>query len=310
MALSVSIIVPVYNCGAMFSPCLQSLREQTLTDFEVILVNNGSTDGSAALAERTAAEDNRFHVIHHPHGGAGECRNVGIAAAQGEYIAFVDGDDRLSPDYLAQLYGAACREQADIAVGGYDYYFLNNNNIKPGQRMPDRVFTQEEALSLLLQDSRIKFYLWGKLFRRTLLTEHNIQIPDMYYEDAVITPQLFYFANRVVSVSQGRYYYTRAFSKYTETSMPSRRINDYVNTIPMIRLFLEEQGCFEAYRKKLYNHVFHVYFALPSMIRQSAVENVFSNSGNLRRARAKVRLCLHCSAEKLKSLDLNKPVVE
>ena len=80
MALSVSIIVPVYNCGAMFSPCLQSLREQTLTDFEVILVNNGSTDGSAALAERTAAEDNRFHVIHHPHGGAGECRNVGIAA--------------------------------------------------------------------------------------------------------------------------------------------------------------------------------------------------------------------------------------
>ncbi len=132
----------------------------------------------------------------------------------------------------------------------------------------------------------------------------------MYYEDAVITPQLFYFANRVVSVSQGRYYYTRAFSKYTETSMPSRRINDYVNTIPMIRLFLEEQGCFEAYRKKLYNHVFHVYFALPSMIRQSAVENVFSNSGNLRRARAKVRLCLHCSAEKLKSLDLNKPVVE
>ena len=290
MALSVSIIVPVYNCGAMFSPCLQSLREQTLTDFEVILVNNGSTDGSAALAERTAAEDNRFHVIHHPHGGAGECRNVGIAAAQGEYIAFVDGDDRLSPDYLAQLYGAACREQADIAVGGYDYYFLNNNNIKPGQRMPDRVFTQEEALSLLLQDSRIKFYLWGKLFRRTLLTEHNIQIPDMYYEDAVITPQLFYFANRVVSVS--------------------RRINDYVNTIPMIRLFLEEQGCFEAYRKKLYNHVFHVYFALPSMIRQSAVENVFSNSGNLRRARAKVRLCLHCSAEKLQSLDLNKPVVE
>ena len=310
MTLPVSIIIPVYNCGAMFPLCLQSLREQTLTDFEVILVNNGSSDGSAEIAEQAARQDARFHVIHHPQGQAGEARNVGTAAACGEYIAFVDGDDRLSPDYLEQLYTAACRAKADIAVCGFRYYFLHTGQTKSGVQMSDKLYTKEAALGLLLRDNHMKFYLWGKLFRRRLFTQHHIVIPDMYYEDAAATPQLFYFANRVVSTSGGYYCYTRAFSKYTEKKMTAQRVNDYINTIPLIRLFLEEQGCYEAFRPHLYSHVFHVYFALPSMIKQSAAQNRHGTRENLRRARAKVRLCLRCPAAVLKKLNLKKPVVE
>lgn len=311
MALPVSIIVPVYNCGEMFPLCLQSLREQSMTDFEVILVNNGSTDGSADLAEQIAAEDSRFRVIEHTDGGAGTARNVGIDAAQGEYIAFVDGDDRVNPCYLEALYVAACREKADIVVSSFRYYFLHNGQTKTGVCVSDRVYAKEQALGMLLQDGgAFRFYLWGKLFRRTLLTEHHIRIPDMYYEDAVVTPQLFYFANCVVTVHDACYDYTRAFSRYTEVRMTAARINDYVNTVPMIRLFLEEQGCYAAYRRRLYHHVFHVYFALPSVVRQSAAENRCSNQENIRRARAKVRLCLRCSPETLKTFDLCKPVVE
>ncbi len=310
MALPVSIIVPVYNCGTMFPLCLQSLREQSMTDFEVILVNNGSTDGSAEIARQTAREDCRFRVIDHLSGHAGTARNVGIAAAQGEYVAFVDGDDRLSSNYLSLLYQAACQKQADIALSSFRYYFLNTQQIKGGVSVPNRLYAKETALSLLLQDTKIKFYLWGKLFRRSLLTEHHISIPDMYYEDAVTTPKLFYFANAVVSVHDACYYYTRAFSKYTEVRMTAERANDYVNTVPLLRMFLEEQGCYAAYRRHLYHHVFHVYFALPSVVKQCANDTQLSVQENIRRARAKVRLCLRCAPQTLKTLDLNKPVVE
>ncbi len=310
MPLPVSIVIPAHNCGEMFSQCLASVRSQSFRDFEVIVVNNGSTDGSAELAEQTAEEDSRFRVIHHPQGGAGTARNIGVYAAQGEYIAFVDGDDRLSEDYLEKLYQAACREKADIAVGGYCYYFLNSHSFREGTSLPEGVYDRDEALGLLLQDNRLKFYLWGKLFRRDLFTKYAVSIPDMYYEDAVSTPKLFYYANRVVSVDFCGYYYTRAFSRYTEVQMTADRVNDYVNTIPMIRLFLEEHGCYPDFWRSFRHHVFHVYFAIPSMVRQSAGGNVQTSRENIRRAKAKVRLCLRRSPEVLKRLDLNKPVVE
>ena len=162
----------------------------------------------------------------------------------------------------------------------------------------------------MLQDTRIKFYLWGKLFRRRLFEAHNISIPDMYYEDAVAVPKLFCFADKVASVNYCGYHYTRAFSKYTEVRMTAGRVNDYINTVPMIRLFLEEQGVYKRFKGKMKGHVFHVYFAVPSMVKQSALENKRSVRENINRARAKIRLSLRLPYERLKGLDLEKPVVE
>lgn len=307
---AVSIVIPMYNCGKMLVPCLESIRSQSFDDFEVIIVNNRSDDGSVETARSYSDMDKRFRVFDNAEGGAGSSRNIGVSHAAGEYICFIDGDDRISNDCLEKLYAAAKENDADISVCGFDFYFLNNEKTKRGMRVPDRVYTRDEALSLLLGDTRMRFYLWAKLWRRTLFTEHGITIPDMYYEDAAVTPQLFWFANKVVSVSCCGYHYTRAFSVYTESRMTPQRVNDYVNTIPMIRLFLESQGSYEKFRRKLGVHIFHVYFAVPSMVRQCGENAKRPSRENINRARAKVRLSLKLSYARLSKLDLKKPVVE
>ena len=307
---AVSIVIPMYNCGKMFVTCLDSIRAQSFQDFEVIIVNNRSDDGSADIARAYAEQDKRFRVIEKSEGGAGSARNYGVSHASGEYICFIDGDDRISSKYLEKLYTAAKENDADVSVCGFDFYFLNNEKVRKGMRVPDRVYSRDEALGFLLGDTKMRFYLWAKLWRRTLFTEHGIAIPDMYYEDAAVTPQLFWFANKVVSVDYCGYHYTRAFSVYTESRMTTQRVNDYVNTIPMIRLFLESQGCYEKFRRKLFMHIFHVYFAIPSMVRQCADSPRRSAAENINRARAKVRLSLKLSYARLSALDLKKPVVE
>ena len=99
----VSIIVPAYNCIKSLEHCVGSVRQQTYTDFELILVDDGSTDGSGKLCDRFAAEDKRIRVIHKPNGGVSSARNAGIDVADGEYITFCDSDDYLEPDYIATL---------------------------------------------------------------------------------------------------------------------------------------------------------------------------------------------------------------
>ena len=307
---AVSIVIPVHNCGNMLLPCLQSIRAQSFESFEVIIVNNGSDDGSAEAARAFAETDQRFRVVDNLEGGAGASRNFGVARAAGDYVCFIDGDDRISEDYLEGLYNGARDNDADIAVCGFDFYFLNSGKTKKGMRVPDRVYSRDEALGLLLGDTKMRFYLWEKLFRRTLFTEHGISIPDMYYEDAVASVKLFYFANKVSSISYCGYYYTRAFSRYKEVNMTAKRANDYINTVPLIRLFLEEHGCYDKFRSSFNNHIFHVYFAVPSVVKQSSAGNKKPDRENIKRAKAKVRLCCKVSFEKLGKLDLSKPVIE
>ena len=305
---AVSIIIPVYNCGNMFLPCLESVRAQSFDNFEVIIVNNRSDDGTAEAAHSFAEKDSRFRVIDNDEGGAGPARNLGVSQALGEYVCFIDGDDSISPQYLERLYRAAKDNDADISVCGFDFLFLNTGKTKKGMRVPERTYTRDEALGLLLGDTKMRFYLWAKLWRRSLFTMHDISIPDMYYEDAAVTPQLFWFANRVVSTDYCGYHYTRAFSVYKESRMTVQRVNDYINTIPIIRLFLESQGCYERFKGKMGMHIFHVYFAIPSVVRQCDAKRPVRE--NIKRARAKVRLSIKLSYERLRRLDLNKPVVE
>ena len=99
----ISIIVPVYNSGQALEHCIHSIQRQTYTDFELILVDDGSSDGSAELCDKLAAENANIQVIHKPNGGVSSARNAGIDAAKGEYITFCDSDDYLEPDYLENL---------------------------------------------------------------------------------------------------------------------------------------------------------------------------------------------------------------
>ncbi len=115
----ISVIVPVYNVGAFLLPCLDSLKAQTYKNLEILLVDDGSTDGSAKTCDTYAETDHRFKVFHKENGGVCSARNLGLDIAQGEYIAFVDADDRVLPNYFEVLYRDLTEQGADAAFCDY-----------------------------------------------------------------------------------------------------------------------------------------------------------------------------------------------
>ena len=120
---TISVIVPVYNVEPWLKENLESIRTQSFTDYECILVDDGSTDGGPALCDKYARNDDRFKVIHKPNGGLSDARNAGIGIATGEYLGFVDSDDWIEPDMYATLMDMALREDLKLVCGGrYDVY--------------------------------------------------------------------------------------------------------------------------------------------------------------------------------------------
>ena len=117
---AISVIIPVYNMGPWLRDCLESVLAQTFTSFECILVDDGSTDDSPQICDHYAKKDDRFRVIHKANGGLSSARNAGLDDAAGEYIAFVDSDDVILPDYLKILYEALHQNDADMSICGVE----------------------------------------------------------------------------------------------------------------------------------------------------------------------------------------------
>ncbi|NST07596.1 glycosyltransferase, partial [Enterococcus faecalis] len=119
----ISIIVPVYNVEKYLEKCVRSILAQTFTDFELILVDDGSPDSSGAMCDQFAEQDQRVKVIHKENGGLSDARNAGIEIATGEYLGFVDSDDYIADDMYELLYTNIVKEDADLSICGiYDVY--------------------------------------------------------------------------------------------------------------------------------------------------------------------------------------------
>ena len=169
---SISVIVPVYNVQNYIERCIESILVQTYADFELLLVDDGSTDGSKAICTDFARRDKRVSGLDNNHGGVSAARNAGLDAAQGHYITFVDGDDVIHPQYLEILYGIIVTYGADIAVGNYrecrdtpsgiDFY--NVTAIRDNAK----TLSEEQVVKSLFDD--ICFMtVWGKLYKKDLI---------------------------------------------------------------------------------------------------------------------------------------------
>ena len=176
----ISFILPIYNMERLLPRALRSLRAQTLTDFEAILINDGSKDGSAALCAQAAAEDARFRFIDQPNGGVAAARNAGLDAAQGEYIFFLDPDDWVEPDAAEVLYSAAHAADADcVEFGLYLDSYDETDQLLHTQ-------TSSCALSGVYRGEPFKehfdemassYLVINKLFRRAFLEQYQLRFP-------------------------------------------------------------------------------------------------------------------------------------
>lgn len=185
--MKVSVIVPVYNTAKYLKQCLQSLSVQTLKDIEIICVNDGSTDNSQQIIDHFTAADHRFKAIHKSNTGYGHSVNMGIRAAQGQYIGIVESDDFAEPDMFRSLYDAAERNQVDFVKGNYNTY--RENAACPavfedmlGKFPYHTVFSPQDNPGIF----GVHPSVWASLYRKSFLEENDIwfqETPGASYQD-------------------------------------------------------------------------------------------------------------------------------
>ncbi len=204
----VSIIVPVYNVEKYLRKCLDSLINQTLTDIEIICVNDGSKDNSPKILEEYKNKDNRIVVINQENAGLSVARNSGMEIAKGEYIGFVDSDDWVDLDFFEKLYNSAKANDADIAVGG----IIRVTGIKKKKflKFEKETITDDVNLKFELCDVPEKSYVWNKIYKTDKLKEFKLEFEKgIFYEDCIFTPQALFYLGEMVTVPNTYYYYLR-----------------------------------------------------------------------------------------------------
>ena len=171
----ISIIIPVYNVKQYLSDCLDGILSQTYTDWECILVDDGSTDGSTDVCDSYEQRDARFKAIHKENGGVSSARNRGLDVARGEWVTFIDADDRITAHFLHSLIEPA-DENDELVVGGNRYFGLDEGETVPPE---NRIVQREDFKNYIFTDidwtwQRIFYVVWGKLFRLSIIKENRL----------------------------------------------------------------------------------------------------------------------------------------
>jgi len=197
--VAVSVIVPVYNVRDYLADCVDSIRAQTFADYECLLVDDGSTDGSGALCDELAAADRRFRVIHKPNGGLSDARNAGLDAAAGACVFFVDSDDRLFPQALEALRARMLADGLDVAVGN-----VLLHDMRLGEERLFAPLSTPHPKNVL--DELFNIAAWNKLYRREVFATRRYA-KGIKFEDVPVWADILFSGARIGYVDETVYVY-------------------------------------------------------------------------------------------------------
>ena len=202
----ISVIVPVYKVEPYLDRCVRSIVDQTYQNLEIILVDDGSPDNCPAMCDAWAGRDGRIRVIHKPNGGLSDARNAGMAAAAGEYIAFVDSDDWISGEFLELLHRAMMETEADLAA-------CDAAAVCGAEEIPAltgtpciTAHTRQEAMADLARGKGFRAVAWNKLYKRSLLDNEAFPVGKLH-EDEFFTYRVIDKCARLAYVDRPLYYY-------------------------------------------------------------------------------------------------------
>lgn len=207
MKPEISIIIPVYNAEKYLGKCIESVLNQTFSDFEIILIDDGSTDSSPYICDEYALKDKRINVIHLMNGGVSKARNKGLDAAKGNYITFADSDDVLEPDAFKVYYDIAKAEKADIVRGGYfiedetshsSEIIVGDNNV---------VFEVPADYYLWLEENRYYSFVWNSFSRHSLIKNLRFREDLTWLEDHTFFYKFYLQCKKMVSIATPTYHY-------------------------------------------------------------------------------------------------------
>ena len=220
---AISIIVPVYKAERFLNECIDSILAQTFPDFELILVDDGSPDSCPALCDAAAAKDKRIRVIHKKNGGQSTARNAGLDAARGEWIAFVDSDDTITPDYCAKLYAAVQQTGAQIAACNYRQVDESGQPLKEQYlHVRAEVLDQKQAL----EHCTLLPYMvvWNKLFHAAIFEKLRFR-ENLIYEDTILMAQAIEQTEKVVNIPDQMYLYRKVRGSTMNSKVTLRNLD-------------------------------------------------------------------------------------
>ena len=205
----ISIIVPVYKVEKYLRHCVDSILAQTFTDFELLLIDDGSPDNSGAICDEYAEKDNRVRVFHKENGGVSSARNLGLDNARGTYIMFCDSDDYVADNWAEKLYEFMNYNEANLSICGYNFVMTDASQIIGKADRPKSVLPAEnKALLWELKEKALLYFTWNKMFRSSIIHELNLRFEDglQFSEDELFVLAYLEASNYQFTICSERLY--------------------------------------------------------------------------------------------------------
>lgn len=235
----ISVIVPVYNVEKYLNQCLESITYQTYKEFEVILVDDGSTDGSSDICQKYVKKDYRFKYFYKENGGLSDARNYGVDKSVGEYLTFIDSDDFIDIDYLKELYYNLIEQNVDIST-------VNNRRIDDSGKIYEDITNEKnmkisnyEALEYIFYQKYISISSCAKLYKRKIIEKNKFPI-GFLYEDIYSVPRFFIDANKIYCSSKTLLNYRIREGSITQSSFKKKDFDMIKNAINVYALLKKD----------------------------------------------------------------------
>ena len=256
----ISVIVPIYCVEQYLTRCIDSIRRQTYTNLEIILVDDGSPDGCGQICDDYARMDERIKVVHKKNGGLGYARNSGLEVATGEYVTFIDSDDWISDTHIENLYRPVKDQQADMVMGAYtmvrdDGFRSTHAPHLEGKTICGTSIIDELLLTMIApepkyaRDVLIESSVWANLYRLSIIQNHGLRFiseKDAVAEDLHFNVDFFCFADRVTIVNEPGYYYfynSQSITRKYDPNRSRRTVNFYDSMKKKVKVYgLEEKA--------------------------------------------------------------------
>ncbi|HEM4070710.1 TPA: glycosyltransferase family 2 protein [Streptococcus suis] len=261
----ISIIVPVYNVENYLDECIRTVLGQTYSNWELLLINDGSTDSSGSMCDDYARRDDRIRVIHKNNGGLSDARNAGIDNCTGEYITFLDSDDGIRGDFLEECVTTANQHNVDIVIGHFFIWDENNQTflyfVDQAQKDTTEVISAQEALNRQVVWKNLNtapfVVAWGKLFRASLF--NTVRFPKgKVFEDEYTIHKTLLESNTVALINKEFYMYRRHGNSIMTSHFSISKAMNLVEALEerIVDLVLAKKDT-ELVRQKLYNVLLH-----------------------------------------------------
>ena len=291
MSLKISVIVPAYNAEKFIDTTIEDLRNQTYSNLEIIIVNDGSTDHTLDICENKAKLDNRIRVITKENGGAPSARNAGLSVALGDYVGFMDADDRMDPEMYEFLAKTAEENNSDMVVCSYKEEYSDNFNIiehhDPNYNVTFFKGRSECLKAIDNNKNMLTTFTWNKVFRRSLIGELRFTEDMRIMDDILFVYGFVSKANSIQKIDVPCYHYKCVMTSLTKASYTSKYFRDFERIEELIKWSeLEAPECSNRLKQR---YLYWNAKSLETMIRNYNADDYRCIRNNIRKYKSLIK---------------------